>query len=252
MFSFFRKIRQNLLMENKFGKYIKYAIGEILLVVIGILIALQINNWNESRKLQEEIDTYLSQKLVNLREDQIRLVELIDFRLVAADKSKKLIGLGLENADVFEIINTTKFIFVERRFTSTVERNESSITKYYWSKKEAVINKLEQEYMSLIELILFEENRLNTFSETIEMDLWRQGYLTENRQFYISITEDSKPSDFEDSIIPDLALSDDNGQKSLEGLLHRNEIGNPSIAMKLNELLTINKKLINVIEDYLN
>ena len=49
MIKFFRKIRQNLLMENKTGKYFKYAIGEIVLVVIGILIALQINNWNENR-----------------------------------------------------------------------------------------------------------------------------------------------------------------------------------------------------------
>jgi hypothetical protein len=51
MIKFFRKIRQNLLMENKTGKYFKYAIGEILLVVIGIIIALQLNNWNESRNL---------------------------------------------------------------------------------------------------------------------------------------------------------------------------------------------------------
>ena len=50
MIKFFRKIRQNLLMENKTGKYLKYAIGEDVLVVIGILIALQINNWNEKRK----------------------------------------------------------------------------------------------------------------------------------------------------------------------------------------------------------
>jgi len=50
MIKFLRKIRQNLLMENKTTKYLKYAIGEILLVVIGILIALQINNWNEERK----------------------------------------------------------------------------------------------------------------------------------------------------------------------------------------------------------
>ena len=50
MIKFFRKIRQNLLSENKFSKYLIYAIGEIVLVVIGILIALQINNWNENRK----------------------------------------------------------------------------------------------------------------------------------------------------------------------------------------------------------
>ena len=50
MIKFFRKIRQNLLSEGKAQKYLKYAIGEIVLVVIGILIALQINNWNEERK----------------------------------------------------------------------------------------------------------------------------------------------------------------------------------------------------------
>jgi hypothetical protein len=48
MIKFFRKIRQQLLTENKFSKYLLYAIGEIVLVVIGILIALSINNWNNN------------------------------------------------------------------------------------------------------------------------------------------------------------------------------------------------------------
>ena len=60
MIKFFRKIRQNLLSEGKTGKYLKYAIGEILLVVIGILIALQINNTNELRKQREEEAIILS------------------------------------------------------------------------------------------------------------------------------------------------------------------------------------------------
>ena len=50
MIKFFRKIRYDLMEKNKTGKYLKYAIGEIVLVVIGILIALQINNWNERVK----------------------------------------------------------------------------------------------------------------------------------------------------------------------------------------------------------
>jgi hypothetical protein len=51
MIKFFRKIRQNSLSEGKTGKYLKYAIGEIILVVIGILIALQLNNLNENKKI---------------------------------------------------------------------------------------------------------------------------------------------------------------------------------------------------------
>lgn len=50
MLRFFRQIRQGLLTDSKLGKYLLYAIGEILLVVIGILIALQVNTWNEERK----------------------------------------------------------------------------------------------------------------------------------------------------------------------------------------------------------
>jgi len=59
MIKFFRKIRQNLLSEGNTGKYLKYAIGEIVLVVIGILIALQINNWNENRKTINTQEKYL-------------------------------------------------------------------------------------------------------------------------------------------------------------------------------------------------
>ncbi|MBS9463509.1 hypothetical protein KIM67_13910 [Flagellimonas sp. 389] len=54
MIKFFRKIRQRLLTENKFSKYLIYAIGEIVLVVIGILIALQIDNWNQKEQLKKE------------------------------------------------------------------------------------------------------------------------------------------------------------------------------------------------------
>jgi len=67
MIKFFRRIRQNLLMENKTGKYFKYAIGEIVLVVIGILIALQINNWNEDRKATKEEAKALKELLVEFK-----------------------------------------------------------------------------------------------------------------------------------------------------------------------------------------
>ena len=59
MLHFFRRIRQNLLTRNRFTKYLLYALGEIVLVVIGILIALQINNWNTLRQDQEIYRSYL-------------------------------------------------------------------------------------------------------------------------------------------------------------------------------------------------
>lgn len=61
MIKFFRKIRQRLLTENKLSKYLLYAVGEIVLVVIGILLALQINTWNEESKNQKEVHKILLQ-----------------------------------------------------------------------------------------------------------------------------------------------------------------------------------------------
>jgi len=82
MIKFFNKIRQKMLTQNKFSNYLLYGFGEILLVVIGILIALQINNWNENNKNRSaekeyqkellkdfEINLKKSNAVVNLIED---------------------------------------------------------------------------------------------------------------------------------------------------------------------------------------
>ena len=79
MIKFFRKIRQNLLSAGKTGKYFKYAIGEIVLVVIGILIALQINNWNEQRKqdhLEQDYLIALKREFENNVKEVDRVIEL--------------------------------------------------------------------------------------------------------------------------------------------------------------------------------
>ncbi len=89
MIKFFRKIRQNLLTENKFGKYLTYAIGEIILVVIGILIALSINNWNENQKKKKQLDAIYTTIEQNLKTDlenikiPIKFYERLDSTLLS-------------------------------------------------------------------------------------------------------------------------------------------------------------------------
>ena len=85
MIKFFRKIRQNLLSEGKTGKYFKYAIGEVVLVMIGILLALQVSNWNQDRK-----DRISERKLLdNIHKDfaqnkiQFDTVKAINYRNLA-------------------------------------------------------------------------------------------------------------------------------------------------------------------------
>ncbi len=77
MIKFFRKIRQNLLTENKFSKYLLYAIGEVILVVIGILIALSINNWNERRKIVNQGKEYIGEIYGDLEKELSNLKGIV-------------------------------------------------------------------------------------------------------------------------------------------------------------------------------
>ncbi len=99
MIKFFRHIRQRLLSESKFnppegrsraGKYMLYAIGEIILVVIGILIALQINNWNEERKARKLESNFIELLIQDLNSDAENLSDLVEGS-DAAVESKNLI-----------------------------------------------------------------------------------------------------------------------------------------------------------------
>lgn len=81
MIKFFRRIRQTIIMENsKSARYLKYAIGEIILVVIGILIALQINNWNENRKERAQETVLLEQLLSDFNSNLEQLDQKISMR----------------------------------------------------------------------------------------------------------------------------------------------------------------------------
>jgi hypothetical protein len=93
MIKFFRKIRQNLLMENKTSKYFKYAIGEIVLVVIGILIALQINNWNEFRKERSKEQKILVELHSQFEDNLVQLEDKIHQRKLIIRSSKRVLEL---------------------------------------------------------------------------------------------------------------------------------------------------------------
>ena len=97
MINFFRKKRKTLADENKSLKYVRYAIGEIVLVVIGILIALSINNWNDHRKnkkYEQEILFLIDQ---NLKSDSISLsaeLNKVKVAITATDRLLEQIALG--------------------------------------------------------------------------------------------------------------------------------------------------------------
>tara|TARA_R110001592_G_scaffold26361_6_gene98842 strand:- start:2604 stop:3350 length:747 start_codon:yes stop_codon:yes gene_type:complete len=98
MIKFFRKIRQNKLMKGQTTKYLKYGFGEIVLVVIGILIALQINNWNDSRK-DRIFEVKMLTEIQKGLDSDISYFKRISQRLFKLDSaSKKMIRLVHEKA----------------------------------------------------------------------------------------------------------------------------------------------------------
>lgn len=79
MINFFRKIRKRLANQNQFVKYSRYAIGEIVLVMVGILLALQVNNWNLSRLEAKEAKNYISRLSEDLKNDTYYLKNEIEY-----------------------------------------------------------------------------------------------------------------------------------------------------------------------------
>lgn len=92
MIRFFRTLRHRFITNGKTGKYVTYALGEIFLVVIGILLALQINTWNEKRKNREQELIILDNILQDLKTDREGLLEIIDRRTSKAESADVMVG----------------------------------------------------------------------------------------------------------------------------------------------------------------
>ncbi|TXE19160.1 hypothetical protein ES692_04720 [Psychroserpens burtonensis] len=128
MIKFFRRIRYDLIEKNKTGKYFKYAVGEIVLVVIGILIALSINNWNEERKKKGFMITNIKSISEDIKADlyDIKKVNKTLYNQIVA--ANNIIPI-MESENRF-IIDSLKFIMDFNSFTTTPIISERSNT---WS-----------------------------------------------------------------------------------------------------------------------
>jgi hypothetical protein len=105
MINFFRKIRRKFADNNQFLKYSRYAFGEIVLVVVGILIALSINNWNEDRKLEKQEFQYLERLKIDLIQDTIYYNQRIEKANTSIENNSKAIQMAYEiqqNVDDFQ------------------------------------------------------------------------------------------------------------------------------------------------------
>ena len=160
MIGFFRRIRKKLADQNKFLQYSRYAIGEIVLVVIGILIALSINNWNEGRK-NDLKETLLIKNIVeDLSLDSIHigqsLNELADQMLVVDDLIAKAIDSEkILNYDSMGLVRYSSDFrpISQRNHAESVSNLENEFTREilqnYFLKEDQVMD-IFMEYESII------------------------------------------------------------------------------------------------------
>ena len=134
-------------MENKTGKYFKYAIGEIILVIIGILFALQINNWNEHRNNQTKLKSYILEYKTDLVNNISRFNQEIKAAQTSIDKQTRF--LQIKNFDTFHVdslelkIETFYILFDTKNYVHESFKN-SQITEF--GKYDSIIREMQIYY----------------------------------------------------------------------------------------------------------
>lgn len=157
MIKFFRHIRQRLLSENKFSKYLLYAIGEIVLVIIGILIALNINNKNETSKTEKKFIFNLGQVKKELKAN----IENTSLGIIKYESIDSLLGSVMSDTLEVADFKTTEGYYLGnilvRGFTSTISNNS-------FRKLNSTNINLDESYNPLLfkldSLYLIKENQL--------------------------------------------------------------------------------------------
>ena len=175
MIKFFRKIRQDLLSEGKTGKYLKYAIGEIILVVIGILIAVSINNWNEARKdkiteqkvlktLRSDFKSNIAQLQDNIDETEIMVSDISQlFKLFRMTQSElSLIPIDSIKTDI--------------KGYATFNPSDGALTSLLLSGELNIINNdsLKIKLTNWPNLVNDAKEDENLLVENITKDLWKR------------------------------------------------------------------------------
>lgn len=172
MIKFFRKIRQKLFTDGKFRKYLIYAIGEIILVVVGILIALQINSWNNKRIAQKEIHSNLSLIISDLTSDTLMFNRGIQYyKNILLSKERLLSKKDLNTVGIEELKKLLEFKYNTAEINDNAFKSIKNINFIKLPKKEKLAIKTNNYYTAVL-------NHHNTMME------WDKKYTNKEADYY--------------------------------------------------------------------
>lgn len=187
MFFLFRRIRSALINKNKVWKYLAYAIGEIFLVVIGIYIAIQFNNWNEGKRNQRLIQTNIGILIENLQKDSISMaksIEIITERIASNELIKK--RLNQESANLDTLVKIVRFEFSPKIHGVTFANDDAYQAMNQLGEINLMEKHLRQDVFGLYsrhdELLAFYRPKLEKYIETL-MDFHSKYGLQETSTF---------------------------------------------------------------------
>lgn len=151
MIKLFRKIRQQLLSEGKTRKYFKYAIGEIVLVVIGILIALQINNWNEAKKSKSNViqlmENVQKELILNINKANFIIAQCVERDDILHKINNKIYTLEdyKNDRELTRVISQElPFSIADNAFANLMKAEDRNLQEFY-----SIINELKRIYIDL-------------------------------------------------------------------------------------------------------
>jgi hypothetical protein len=199
MLKFFRSIRKRLLKENKFKNYLLYAIGEILLVMIGILLALQVNNWNEHRKTKSIINNTLKTVATDLKRDTIIASQLIKIVELNQKDSDQIIDKKITEENFTECLRCRSLVTLYQPFDIQTKGFDilKRISEQQASEKDSLFADLTQFYAVFIPNIEKSNERLenevlrnlDSFKEFPWFVDWAQGKITNDMITYFTSEE---------------------------------------------------------------
>ncbi|MCK0178885.1 hypothetical protein MWU50_06255 [Flavobacteriaceae bacterium S0862] len=195
MIKFFRKIRYNLMEQNKTGKYLKYAVGEIILVVIGILIALQVNNWNERRKLQNESQEVLKGLNIEFKNNREVLKERIDYIEDANKYVQAVLSLTNKDESQLRAVNIDSIISLSLKYGNYNPAN-STIQELISSGKLNIIENDQLKNNLFNWLQILEDTDEDFKNQDLQAITMLEVYLSKNISFKNTVTY--HPLDFGD------------------------------------------------------
>lgn len=201
MIKFFRKIRQKLLTENKFSKYVLYAIGEITLVIIGILLALAINNRSQERKHEAKIAALFEEILIDLEDD----IEQASENAKWAFKTDSLIRLVINDnvtREDYSLDMDYRYIMIRSKKMDFSDNAYKNLTNYI----DNIPLRFKPLMKNLNDLYLDKQPNLNEKDEVIESlthDYVK--YLSENKSWFSEIYSFAPSEEYLNYVLNDIS-----------------------------------------------